>query len=109
MRSMPDQRRAALFVTAALLIILGIDFWRLKGPELKPANAPGGEFSALRAIQAERDTIGGREPHPVGSAANHAVRDRIVARLDALGYDTTVQRAFACNAHATCATVENII
>jgi len=109
MRSMPDQRRAALSLTAALLIILGIITWRMRGPQPKPANAPGGEFSAMRALEAERATIGGRTPHPVGSPANRLVRDRIVARLESLGYVVNVQHTFACNAHANCATVENII
>jgi hypothetical protein len=106
---MPDQRRAALSVTAALVLILGTICWRTRGPTPKPANAPGGEFSAVRALEAERATIGGRTPHPMGSAANRAVRDRIVARLESLGYIVNVQRAFACNAHANCGTVENII
>jgi len=106
---MPDQRRAALSVTAALLLILGVISWRMRGPEPKPANAPGGEFSAVRALDAERATIGGRTPHPIGSAANHAVRDRIIARLESLGYIVNIQRTFACNAHTNCGTVENII
>lgn len=106
---MPDQRRAALAVAVVFLVILGMVWWRVQGPAPKPANAPANEFSAVRALDAERATIGGQAPHPNGSDANHAVRDRIVARLESLGYDANVQRAFACNAHNTCATVENII
>jgi len=106
---MSKQVRAALAVAVALLIILGVVQWRMLGPAPKASNAPANEFSAVRALEAERATIGGKVPHPVGSAANHAVRERIVAHLEALGYDANVQRSFACNAHNTCATVENII
>jgi hypothetical protein len=48
-------------------------------------------------------------PHPAGSPANAAVRDRILAELRGLGYDPVVQRKFVCNARITCATVENIM
>ena len=48
-------------------------------------------------------------PHPVGTPANARVRDRIVARFQALDYDDEVQRRFACNAAAVCGMVENII
>ena len=106
---MSKQGRAALSVAAALLVIFGIVQWRMLGPAPKPPTAPANEFSAVRAIEVERATIGGTAPHPVGSDANRAVRDRIVAHLESLGYDANIQRTFSCNANNTCATVENII
>jgi hypothetical protein len=48
-------------------------------------------------------------PHPVGSPANARVRARIESRLRELGYETTVQRRFACNGNRACAMVENVI
>src|SRR5689334_11489537 len=75
----------------------------------KPANAPDSEFSATRALAAERAILGGDVPHPVGSAAHDAVRDRLAAYLQSLGYEVTIQRAFACTVNAVCAPVENII
>jgi hypothetical protein len=75
----------------------------------RPANAPASEFSAVRAFAAERAILGGNVPHPVGSAAHDAVRDRLTAHLRSLGYDVTIQRAFACTAHVVCAPVQNII
>lgn len=56
-----------------------------------------------------RELVGGGAPHPLGSAENARVRDRILSRFQQLGYETTVQRRFVCNARITCATVENVI
>jgi peptidase M28-like protein len=109
MQFMIAQRRAALSVAVALIVVFATVLIRMGGMAPKPANAPAGEFSAVRALDAERATIGGKIPHPTGSAAIAAVRDRIVARLQTLGYETNVKRSFTCNAHGECATVENII
>lgn len=54
------------------------------------ADAPAGVFSATRA-QADLAVIA-RAPHPIGSAENARVRDHLVARLTALGFETAVQR-----------------
>jgi hypothetical protein len=109
MQGMPVQRRAAGVIAAALIVVFLIALSRLNGMPPKPANAPANEFSAVRALAAERATIGGRVPHPTGSAEARAVRDRLVKHLDALGYETTVKRSFACDDHNDCATVENIL
>ncbi|HEY2324633.1 MAG TPA: M28 family peptidase [Thermoanaerobaculia bacterium] len=101
--------RRAVPLLLAVGVIAAATGLRLRGPAPKPANAPVNEFSAVRAIQAEKDTIGGTIPHPAGSSANKAVRDRIVARLQSLGYNVKIDTRFACSAHPLCATVENII
>src|SRR6476620_1727125 len=101
--------RRAVWVLLAILLIAVATALRLRGPEPKPATAPANEFSAARALQAERDTIGGTIPHPSGSAANQAVRDRIVARMQSLGYTVKVEKRFACSAHPLCAEVESIV
>jgi len=74
-----------------------------------PADAPASEFSAARALAAERAILGGNIPHPVGSAAHDAVRERLAAHLQSLGYEVVIQRVFACTANAVCAPVQNII
>jgi hypothetical protein len=50
-------------------------------------------------------------PHPVGSPANAVVRDRILARFRAIGYEPEIQRAYSCGGRTkrSCATVENIL
>jgi Peptidase family M28 len=87
-------RRAAA-IALPLLAVLALASWRSYGPP--PAPGPMPEIMRVAA------------PHPVGSPANSAVRDRIVAELRSYGYEPTIQRRFACNARITCATVENIL
>jgi hypothetical protein len=55
--------------------------------------------------------VGDGSPHPTGSAANAAVRDRVIARLRQDGYTPVVERGFACYAKeiGTCAWVENVV
>lgn len=101
--------RRPLVVAVPLLLILALIHWRLYGPAPVPASAPATVFSAERAHQVLREMLAENVAHPIGSAANMRVRDRIVARLRGLGYETRIQRRFACNAAALCATVENIV
>ncbi len=98
---------ALLFVVLAA--ILGALLFRLRGPAPLPETAPPSSFSAARALAFEREIIGGDVPHPAGSAAHDAVRERLAARFRALGYDVTIQRSFACSPYLTCAPVSNVI
>ncbi len=58
-----------------------------------------------------RDLLREQVPHPVESAANHIVRDRILARFRAVGFTPVIQRAYSCGGRRrrNCATVENIV
>lgn len=101
-------RRAVLFVLP-LLVVLAVALWRAEGPPPKTAAAPASDFSAGRAMQTLREILVEGVPHPVGTPANRRVRARIETRFRTLGYETVVQRRFACNSGAVCATVENVI
>ena len=96
-------------VALPLAAVLALALWRARGPEPRPASAPAGVFSAQRAMDALGEVLREGVPHPVGSPANAVVRDRLVTRFRGLGYQTTVQRRFACNALPSCAMVENVI
>ncbi|MEK6372790.1 MAG: M20/M25/M40 family metallo-hydrolase [Acidobacteriota bacterium] len=104
-----NRSRATALLFALLAAILAAVVVQNRGMRPKPASAPPAEFSAARAFAAESEILGGDLPHPVGSAAHAAVRDRLAAHLRALGYDVAIQRAFACTAHVVCAPVENVI
>jgi hypothetical protein len=99
---------AAALLFATLAAILGVLLLRMRGPSPLPETAPASSFSAARAIAFEREIIG-TAPHPVGTAAHDAVRERLAARFRALGYDVTIQRTFACSPYVTCAPVANVI
>lgn len=100
---------ATALLFAMLAAILGVLLLRMPGPVPLPESAPPSSFSAARAIAFEREILGGDIPHPVGTAAHDAVRDRLAARFRQLGYDVTIQRSFACSPYVTCAPVANVI
>ncbi|MGH8084963.1 MAG: M20/M25/M40 family metallo-hydrolase [Lysobacter sp.] len=104
-RPMPVQSiiLIALFALAAMLSLRGN-----RPPAALGLDAPAAVFSAARAHEVLARILGDGRPHPTGSAANAAVRDRVVAEFDRLGLDAEVQRRFVCGAVA-CATVDNIV
>lgn len=75
-----------LAIVAGILIAWG----ELRLPTPVAADAPPARFSAERAL-ADVRLVAGR-PHPMGSAANQAVRDRLLARMTELGLAPRVRR-----------------
>ncbi len=66
-------------------------------------------FSAYRAQEELKSLVGDGTAHPIGSAANAAMRESILRRLSQLGYETEVQSGFVCNPYAVCGAPSNII
>src|SRR5437868_2865293 len=97
---------AAFLILAAILAAVMI---LAHGPTPLPSNALADRFSAARAIVALDTILAENVPHPIGTRQHDVVRDRIVGHLQQLGYETTLQKTFACNAYATCAPVANIL
>ena len=94
---------SALFLVAGWLGVAGTG-----APPAAGHDAPATEFSAARAIDTLARILDDEAPHPTGSAANAAVRERIVAELQALGLEPEVRTRFSCSASA-CATVDNVL
>src|SRR5215212_11859822 len=94
---------AASVTTAVLTLVItiGAAAWGIAAggtlhgtaPDPVPAPAPAAEFSSARALHHIR--VVAREPHPMGSPANAAVRDYLVSELSRLGLTPQVQRATA--------------
>jgi hypothetical protein len=87
-------RNQRAFAVLSLLILLAAVIWlgfaALSAvPEVVPANASPLVFSAERAMIPLR--VLATEPHPVGSAANAAVRDYLTAQIAALGLSPQLQ------------------
>jgi hypothetical protein len=102
---------------AALLLLLMTAFW-FKGALLAPPDVPArvqaGEFDTARALARLRRVLGDQRPHPVDTAANDAVRERLVAELRAMGLESTVTDHVACNGTAksrtvSCARIRNVL
>src|SRR5579871_3602086 len=105
-------RLAGLALLTAAIWIIGATFNGQPTP--KGLDAPATEFSAARANQTLARLLGPEIPHPISTAANAAVRDRIRAEFASLGVKTQVYRAFGCRQPPsygvfTCATTEDII
>lgn len=99
--------RTALLVACVAAGALG--WLRSLPPTPRSADAPAGEFSGARAEAVLVDLLGDQRPHPVGSAANEAVRERLLAQLRALGHEPELQTSFACSEGGRCAPVVNVI
>ena len=79
-------------------------------PEVRASDSQQTEFSAARAFAELDDLLAENRPHPVGSASNKVIRDRIWDKLIALGLEPELQAGLSCSANFTgCAEVENII
>ncbi len=99
---------AGLFV--ALLAAMALKGLLLALPEAGPS-ASG--FDANRAHERLARILGDQRPHPVDSAANDAVRERLIAEMRAVGLNPRVTDDFACNGRrgsaVACARVRNLV
>ena len=91
-----------------LALVLGLTAYRNDPPSPKPKEVAMNEFSAGRAGDILRNLAGDGSPHPVGSAANARVREKILGHLRWLGFKPEVQEAVACN-WGGCARVWNVL
>jgi hypothetical protein len=83
-------------------------------PPSPPVQAQPGEFDTGRALSRLQRVLGDQRPHPVDSAANDAVRGRLIAELRAIGLDPRIQDATDCSAMpksraVSCSHVRNVI
>ncbi len=75
----------SIFVAAWFLLVGFLATYVLLAPSPKPASAPATEFSALRAFEHSKQIA--RVPHPMGTAADDAVRAYIVRKLTEMGLE----------------------
>ena len=93
----------------ALAVVVGaLSLREGRAPGPLPAEAPAEVFSAGRAMAVLERLLGDQRPHPVGSEANAAVRERILAEFRRIGIAAEVRSRFVCGASA-CTTVHNVL
>ncbi|MDP6945299.1 MAG: M20/M25/M40 family metallo-hydrolase, partial [Myxococcota bacterium] len=91
-------------VVVALLVA-----WRYAPPSPAPVDLDPARFSAGRAAVVLEDVLGDGSPHPCGSVANRAVRDRIVGHFERMGYAPTIApKMEVCHPRGGCCEVENL-
>lgn len=100
--------RPALTAVVVIAVALAVAIGRDRPPAPRGKDAPPTEFSAARAQAALARLLGDGRPHPVGSPANAAVRERLLGEIRALGLAPEVRTSFACNDYGGCATVANV-
>jgi len=99
-------------ILLALALLAAVFFLSLEGlrpPARVLASAPETEFSAERAREVLRRILGNGAPHPVGSPADDAVRERAVAEFTKAGYTPKIETGFTCDEFGACATVKNVV
>lgn len=100
----------ALIAFAALAVGVVGGILATSPPQPIGADAPGDVFAVGRALTVMERLVGDETPHPVGTAANAAVRDRLLAELRGLGLEPEMQRRFACNLRfELCGEVVNVL
>ena len=93
MPHLPQRSSRGLLISLGLLaLVFVLTMTQYRPPAPKPVDAPVGEFSAGRAREILRQLVGDGVPHPVGSAADGIVREKIVQILSDLGYQPQIQR-----------------
>lgn len=96
---MPTQKPgfiAALATLIAIVALVVIGLYHTTPPAPAPASVSAAQFSSGRAMSHVRQIA--QRPHPTGTLENAAVRDYLLAQLQALGLQAEVQSAFAVNA-----------
>jgi hypothetical protein len=114
-----DTKTSGGALRLVVLAIVAVALWCLGSvldgePSPRGLDAPATAFSAARADATLARLLGPEVPHPVSSAANQKVRDRIRAAFAKLGVQTTLYRAPGCTGHAlygffACGMTEDIL
>ncbi len=82
-------KRLVLFLVIMLAAAMAMD--QFTPPDVVPASAPPAEFSAERAF--DHLKVIAKEPHPMGSPANAAVRDYLIQVITGMGLQPEIQTA----------------
>ncbi len=91
-----SDRTARFGMALVLLVVALVAFLGTRPPAALSANVAPEQFSATRAMQ-HLAVIAAR-PHPIGTEANRAVRDYLVATLQSLGGDVRVEKTVGLQA-----------
>jgi MFS family permease len=107
-------RRNTLLAFAVILVVLAALAAKSLLISMPQVHGGPGEFDARRAKARLAFVLGDQRPHPADSAADDAVRTRIVAELREIGIEPLVRDQLACNGFekarvVACARVRNVI
>ena len=100
-------------ITALLLLAFGTKGWLIQPPP-PPTTVESGTFDTTRAVARLERILGDQRAHPVDSAANDAVRERLIGEMRAIGLSPQVRERMDCNGTLTsrsvsCSMTRNIV
>jgi hypothetical protein len=106
-----SERSGWPLLLVALLLLAAI---AAKGWLIQPRAAPASGFDTDRAFGRLERILGDQRPHPVDTAANDKVRERLIAEIRALGLDPRVHEATDCSGFpksrtVSCSHVRNVV
>jgi hypothetical protein len=107
-------KRTGLIVALLVALLAAMAAKSALVPLPAGATVGAGGFDTARAMARLQRILGDQRPHPVDSAANDEVRERLLTELRALGLAPRVADAFTCNGAATgqtvsCARIRNVV
>jgi hypothetical protein len=102
-----------LLLLGAIIAALFLKALPLALPELT-VEPEAGKFNTVRAAGRLERILGDERPHAVDTTANDAVRARLLAEIEALGFKPEVRDDFTCRtmtlrSRVTCARVQNVV
>jgi hypothetical protein len=106
------------WIRAVLVVALLMLGFAVKGALIAPPSPPlsvsPGEFDTNRAIARLQRILGDQRPHSVDTAADDAVRGRLIAEIRAIGLQPQVHEAIDCSVFpktriVSCSRVRNVI
>jgi hypothetical protein len=99
---------ARSFTWLAILVLLELIFRVVESHPVSNVSTDSG-FSSERALTVLNRLVGDGAPHPVGTAADNMVRQRIVNELQQMGFQPQVQSAFVCGRFLECAQTNDVL
>ncbi|WP_310467010.1 M20/M25/M40 family metallo-hydrolase [Sphingomonas sp.] len=102
-----------VLIVVGLLGAMAAKDWLVPLPSVRQVPAAD-EFNTHRAMARLTDLLGDERPHPADTAANDAVRERMLVHLRDMGLTPLVRDAVACNElhkarGLACARVRNVV
>lgn len=101
--------RSVWIATAAIAALFALTALIYRAPAPRDTVGPDEQFSATRASYILRRLVGDSVPHPLGSAANATMRERVIHELQAIGLQPELQRGMSCHDGDACGIVTNIL
>ncbi len=105
--SSPPSRSTAIAALVCIALGMAATLWRFTPQAPQPVGSKG--FSAEAAIEVLGRILADETPHPIGTPAQDAVRQRLMRELTEAGAEPEERRDFACSPLGACGWTNNIV